>query len=413
MRKRIFAISAVATAAVVSPAVASPERTGTGPRIARRQLQGASENEPCQSDPDCLNFACARKHADPSSSQVCCDSGDYFFTGPTLGNVCTWQEEGADCLNNRDELCLSDVCVAGKCMAEPLDDLLPCDNDSDCVSRMCGRRTADLDDAAEQVCCPGGVSLEIFLMGNVCGNQMDGMPCGGEDGLCENGDCTDGYCGGVRLPSNDTSSDNGENNNGSDSGSNEGGVGEKKNDETCGNDSECQSGSCVDSVCAATKEAGEDCRSASECINDVCGLRSLNNTDLVCCPSGIRYSAICTGQPNGARCLDPRSLPEERVPLDAVCESLYCCASCGFCKSRVDAGEPCQFDEDCIDRQCAENDSGERVCCPGGMTTSITGQCAVETSAADVGARGYTMGVSHLLHISTAVSVLLVMFDHV
>lgn len=401
MRKRVpvLTLSAAATAAVVTPSAATAATT------TRRRIQAAAENEPCQSDPDCLNFACARRHADPAAPQVCCESGDYFFTGPTLGNVCTWQEEGADCLNNRDELCLSDVCVDGACAAEPLDDSQSCDNDSDCVSRKCARRTADLDDAADQVCCPGGVSIEIFLMGAVCGNQMDGMPCGGENGLCESGDCSNGYCGGFKLPSDgDTSSNNGEDGVGGGSGIIPDvpvGDGDKQNKEPCSDDSECQSSSCIENVCAvtATKEDGEACTSSSECVNNACGLQSLNSTDTICCPSGVRYSAICTGQPNGARCLDPRFLPDERIPLDPVCESLYCCANCGFCKARVEAGEPCVFDEDCIDRQCAENDKGERVCCPGGVTTGITGQCAIETSAAAAG-MGLHLSMSLLLVVA-------------
>ena len=105
--------------------------------LSQRRLQSLSQGEPCTSDFDCESFACARSYADPNAENTCCEF-DYFFTGPTLGNVCTNQRRGAPCLNNRDELCDSFVCVGGICAPEQLEDGMDCDNDSDCISRKCG-----------------------------------------------------------------------------------------------------------------------------------------------------------------------------------------------------------------------------------------------------------------------------------
>ena len=307
----------------------------------QRSLQSLSQGESCTSDFDCESFACARSSADSDAEKTCCEF-DYFFTGPTLGNVCTNQPPGAPCLNNRDDLCDSFVCVGGICAAEQLEDGVECDNDSDCVSRKCGRKTATLDDST-QVCCSGGVGVDIFLMGTVCGNQELGAPCiEGTDGMCEGGmECILGYCGGFAPGPSPTD------------------------------------GQPVD-IGPPKAKAGESCESRRDCENNVCGLESLSTANPICCPSNNATSAVCTNQPNGARCLDPRELRNNNsVPLD-ICASGYCCVPCGICKERLEAGEECQFDEDCIEGQCAPNGEGVRICCPGGTVTAVTGQCAVD-----------------------------------
>ena len=289
-------------------------------KLLQRRLQSLSQGEPCISDFDCESFACARASADADAEKTCCEF-DYFFTGPTLGNVCTNQPPGAPCLNNRDDLCESFVCVGDVCAAEQLEDGVECDNDSDCVSRKCGRRTATFDDRT-QVCCAGGEGVDIFLMGTVCGDQALGAPCiEGTDGLCEGGmECMLGYCGGFvpgPSPSDGQPSDGQP-------------VGPPK------------------------AKAGESCESRRDCENNVCGLESLSTANPICCPNGNATSAVCTNQPNGARCLDPRELRNNNsVPLD-ICASGYCCIPCGICKERLEAGEECQFDEDCIEGQCAK-----------------------------------------------------------
>ena len=327
-------------------------------KLLHRRLQSLSRGEPCISDFDCESFACARASADSDAEKTCCEF-DYFFTGPTLGNVCTNQPPGAPCLNNRDDLCDSFVCVGDICAAEQLEDGMECDNDSDCVSRKCGRRTATFDDST-QVCCAGGEGVDIFLMGTVCGNQALGAPCiEGTDGLCEGGmECMLGYCGGfVPGPSPSDGQP----------------VGPPK------------------------AKAGESCESRRDCENNVCGLESLSTANPICCPSGNATSAVCTNQPNGARCLDPRELRNNNsVPLD-ICASGYCCIPCGICKERLEAGEECQFDEDCIEGQCAPNGQGVRICCPGGTVTAVTGQCAVDVPSKETSSAAMRVGQPGIL----------------
>lgn len=332
-------------------------------KLLQRRLQSLSQGEPCISDFDCESFACARASADADAEKTCCEF-DYFFTGPTLGNVCTNQPPGAPCLNNRDDLCESFVCVGDVCAAEQLEDGVECDNDSDCVSRKCGRRTATFDDRT-QVCCAGGEGVDIFLMGTVCGNQALGAPCiEGTDGLCEGGmECMLGYCGGFvpgPSPSDGQPSDGQP-------------VGPPK------------------------AKAGESCESRRDCENNVCGLESLSTANPICCPNGNATSAVCTNQPNGARCLDPRELRNNNsVPLD-ICASGYCCIPCGICKERLEAGEECQFDEDCIEGQCAPNGQGVRICCPGGTVTAVTGQCAVDVPSKETSSAAMRVGQPGIL----------------
>lgn len=332
-------------------------------KLLQRRLQSLSQGEPCISDFDCESFACARASADADAEKTCCEF-DYFFTGPTLGNVCTNQPPGAPCLNNRDDLCESFVCVGDVCAAEQLEDGVECDNDSDCVSRKCGRRTATFDDRT-QVCCAGGEGVDIFLMGTVCGDQALGAPCiEGTDGLCEGGmECMLGYCGGFvpgPSPSDGQPSDGQP-------------VGPPK------------------------AKAGESCESRRDCENNVCGLESLSTANPICCPNGNATSAVCTNQPNGARCLDPRELRNNNsVPLD-ICASGYCCIPCGICKERLEAGEECQFDEDCIEGQCAPNGQGVRICCPGGTVTAVTGQCAVDVPSKETSSAAMRVGQPGIL----------------
>jgi len=362
MRRRLLSLAIVPITAIDAynelsgntqdmPHLVSQRAPATDQTSSHRRGQSLSQGELCTSDFDCDSFACARPSADLTAEKACCDL-DYFFTGPTLGNVCTNQPPGASCLNNRDDLCESFVCVDGICAAEQLEDGMECDNASDCISRKCGRKTASLDDST-QVCCSGGESVEIFLMGNVCGNQELGAPCvEGTDGMCVDGmDCTLGYCGGfVPNPS-----------------------------PTPPRPTQGETGG----VDLTKAQAGEACDGRTDCANNVCGLQSLTNVTAICCPTGNSSSAVCTGQPNGAPCLDPRELPDSRIPLD-ICESGYCCVPCGICKERLEAGEECQFDEDCVEGQCAPDGQGVRICCPEGTVTAVTGQCAVEVKPNDI-----------------------------
>ena len=250
-------------------------------------LKEPASFRPCASDFDCDSFACARSFADRTAERTCCDL-DYVYAGPSLGNVCTNQPPGAPCLDNRDELCESFVCVGGVCAAEQQEDGMACDNDQDCISRKCKPATF--------------------------------------------GESTLGYCRTRHFD-------------------------------------------------FTKAQAGEACEGRSDCANNVCGLPSLTNATAICCPTGEASNAVCTGQPIGAPCLDPRQLPDNRIPLD-ICESGYCCVPCGVCKERLEAGEVCQFDEDCIEGQCAPNEKGARICCPEGLIAPVTGQCAVEVSSA-------------------------------
>ena len=252
----------------------------------RRRVQSLPQGEPCTSDFDCDSFACARSVADRTAERTCCDL-DYVYAGPSLGNVCTNQPPGASCLDNRDELCESFVCVGGVCAADQQEDGDVCDNDQDCISRKC---------------------------------KPDAF-----------GESTLGHCR-------------------------------------------------TRHVDFTKAQAGEACEGRSDCANNVCGLPSLTNATAICCPSGEAASAVCTGQPIGAPCLDPRQLPDNRIPLD-ICESGYCCVPCGVCKERLETGEECQFDEDCVEGQCAPNGQGARICCP--EVTPITGQCAIEVKPTD------------------------------
>ena len=114
------------------------------------------------------------------------------------GITCECPARGCDvgsyCSSNN--LCASDVCVGGKCLAEKLADGEPCpEGDSfDCENGRCGMAT--YDKAAELVCCPSGYSIYGTLGGSIysfCTGQAVGSNCF-DNSLCASGVCSNGKC---------------------------------------------------------------------------------------------------------------------------------------------------------------------------------------------------------------------------
>eukprot|EP00562_Extubocellulus_spinifer_P001757 CAMPEP_0178474814 /NCGR_PEP_ID=MMETSP0696-20121128/2794_1 /TAXON_ID=265572 /ORGANISM="Extubocellulus spinifer, Strain CCMP396" /LENGTH=1296 /DNA_ID=CAMNT_0020102075 /DNA_START=71 /DNA_END=3961 /DNA_ORIENTATION=- len=161
--------------------------------------QKLDSGEWCWSDFECRNFACALDSATSSSTtqRICCPADDYVFVGPPINaNVCTFQPDGSPCLDNRDELCESFVCIDGTCQPRKVDVGERCDSDSDCRNWSCGKERTEAeciqfcDDVLEpddvpSICCPSGEAIDLGdPWGMVCTGQADGMPCRGEDRLC-------------------------------------------------------------------------------------------------------------------------------------------------------------------------------------------------------------------------------------
>lgn len=122
------------------------------------EAQIVANGKSCTSDTDCASFACARETASAAAPLICCQSSFYAFV-PAIGNVCTWQESASLCPGNRNELCLSNVCVDDMCQDDQLSPGEACDDDSDCFTHHCGR-SAGIG-GNEKVCCPRAIDAAI------------------------------------------------------------------------------------------------------------------------------------------------------------------------------------------------------------------------------------------------------------
>lgn len=243
-----------------------------------------NEDEACLLSSDCQNGACYLTEANSSAPLICCPGGESVYGRVSVdggyshsARVCANRPIGTFC-NDIDSMCTSGHCVNEICQMERLQDLLPCISNSDCGNNTCSLAAARV--AAGSLCCPNGDTIYGVIDGTTSRRTLcASMPIGT-------------YCRRLHTM--------------------------------------CESGSCINGICAEPLEEYSLCVDPGYCLNGACA-RGYADFDApqICCPGGettfaevlyggagveTTFAEVCAGLKSGTFCLD----------TDAMCASGSC-----------------------------------------------------------------------------------------
>jgi hypothetical protein len=274
--------------------------------------------KPCAKNTDCRSGECQPPTQDGQAGQCSFVPGQGCENSGQCGT-------GATC-----SLCSEDGCVC--CRSNDVQ----CSDDGQCCSQSC----------VEGTCSPASG------LGQGCGTNHD-CQSGVCDGVCkscrhvycacaENTDCDSAFC---NIP------ESGEDQPPNTIGSCLAVAGER-----CGFSWDCLSGSCVAGLCAAGT-TGALCASNADCISGTCDGPLPSRAGRCVQPTGgaCNGSSECSTQSQctaGHCCLKDASA----CGVDSECCSQSCWLSGPQadhkCHTLLPAGQPCQWDEQCLNRKC-------------------------------------------------------------
>ena len=330
---------------------------------------------PCDETADCENPLDCGQDETCGGLGASCSSPDILYCHSSLrcreGTCKEPQGAGGFCEDNRE--CASNVCVSSSCLAEPSAVSGPCDvgDHNDCVldlhcgsEGVCGGTTAVCGNNNDQYCasprvCVLGFCMQPLSNGNTCQEPEDCQErcilaqcsspqplegdchtsadcqgsigcflnvCGGEGSACTDAStCVSGtFC----LPGIDKCAP------------------QRANGASCVENFYCQSGACIDSLCAPQSMLGEPCNDDSDCMGSIhCGLDGSCGSNGAMCISGIagtcRSGLVCVSDECGPPKMNGETCERNSDCLSGRCLNMECGAYSGL-------GGTCQSSSECI-----------------------------------------------------------------
>lgn len=362
-------------------------RSGTCENGVCAKLQDSGQ--PCSNNNECPSRACALdRWNEANEANICCPGESRWYQGQYYceGIVPT----GGGCF--RDSLCESGSCLDNVCVVLALPGTT-CTEDVDCQSRTCAFDRWGSETSKQSICCKSLFSSDTITgFGEYC---HEIVPTGGvcpSNGLCESGICINGKCQEVRLPASDECVEDDDcvtqtcalsiwNNVNSakvccpsrfasdriaDTGEfchqiiNDGGA--------CPSNELCKSGICIDGVCQQERKPLLSlCDEDDDCVSLTCASDRWND-------ESRKVNVCCPGRFKSDRITDFGDYCHEIIESGNSCPSNGLCVS-GICidgvcvEVRLDAGQGCSEDDDCISLECAYDRWGSEankrnICCP-------------------------------------------------
>jgi len=358
-----------------------------------------NDGDACTQNNNCENGSCAMKHYEKYSPTVCCKSGEMYALEVSYSykdfNFCGGLVTGDVCGSRLQ--CDSGICINNKCGNSRLMDLEPCSSNDQCIGGACAMQY--FDKTAPMVCCAKGEAYyldvpwaykDFWFCGRLQTKEMCGSNLQCDSGICINGNCQDsrlndgeacthntdcqtGACALKRYEKNapKTCCDGGEMYLLDVSWSYKdywfcGGL--SQND-TCGSDSQCKSGICIDGQCRDKPlEDGMPCATNADCVSGTCAFQSFDKlSPTVCCAGGEAYYLdvpwtykdywFCGGLKQNGSC------GHNLQCLSGICIDNSCQ------QDRRKELEPCTENADCQNGACAFkyfDKNAPTVCCPNG-----------------------------------------------